>query len=738
MTRHLILAILVFVAGPVAAQSAKVISGDHDGFSRLVVELPGPSDWQLGRTSDGYALSVSDAPDGYDLSGVFDLIRRDRLAAVSVNATTGNLQFGLACACHAIPFEFRPGVIVIDIREGAPPEGSSFELPLRAAASATGQPGTGPGTENDSNGTTAAAGPNPPAVAQDAATVAAPDQPSRWVFSAPPVANRFPDPEPGAADVLSQWPAFADALAAGADLTTTTPRDLSAPRAPMTALRDDLLVQISRGAARGVVDLAPAKPRSPAPDKGPVSSAFPQVAIDPVAGMSASTVDDPVASLTSDGATCIADDRLSIAEWGGEGPVAAQISALNAGIVGEFDAVNPDALAASVKLALQLGFGVEAGRMIDVFPAPELAAEAPIWASMGRIIDGYLDPAGAFANMQSCDSAAALWAVLAVDQVPPGDQTNAASVLRSFSALPLHLRLALGPTLAQRFLDVGRNDVAQTIRSAIERAPEGAGHQADLIGLKLDMATGDHDAAAALAQDVIDDAGPGVAEAMLGLVGVALAQGKPVDPGTTDALAAILRENHGAALEVDLTEALILAFASGGNADAAFARLPEQLQIEAQLWDVLATIGTDNDLLKHAIIVTSDVPAQAEPSTRELLAARLRNLGFAQEAMLWHDNTGAPEVSLDADAVTPPTDAATAQDHAFVLAHDWSALAENGSAAWQNAARHVVSASPADTALTPLAEASALLEDAATARADITALLSEIAVPSTAEPAQSP
>ena len=138
MMRRLILAALLVMAGQASAQTAKVTSGEHDGFSRLVVELPAPGDWQFGRTVDGYALSVSAPPAAYDLAGVFKLIRRDRLAAIAVDASTGNLQIGLACPCYAIPFEFRPGIIVIDIRDGAPPDGSSFEQPLTPAPRSAG------------------------------------------------------------------------------------------------------------------------------------------------------------------------------------------------------------------------------------------------------------------------------------------------------------------------------------------------------------------------------------------------------------------------------------------------------------------------------------------------------------------------------------------------------------------------------------------------------------------------
>ena len=724
---------LVLMAGPLLAQPARVTSGDHDGFSRLVVELPGASDWQLGRTPDGYALSVTDAPDGYDLAGVFDLIQRDRLALVSVDAATGNLLFGLACACHAIPFEFRPGIIVIDIRDGAPRDGSSFEQRLPDAPPPVEAEAIADGEE----------APQPVAVMQDTTTTP-PAKPSRWVFSTPPVANRFPETASEAQDAQRPWPALDTALDAAAKVSPEIPpRNMSVPSAPMTALRDDLLLQISRGAARGVVDLAAAVPRTEDPGPEPAAPGFAQVVIDPVPGMSAGTSDDPSASLTPDGTKCIADDRLNIAEWGRDGPVAAQISTLTTGLVGEFDAVNADAVGNAVRYALHLGFGVEAGRLTQVFPTPDLASEAPVWTSMGRIIDGYPDPSGVFAEMLTCDTAAALWAVLAVDRLESGTPMNTQATLRSFSALPLHLRLALGPALATRFLEIGQNDVAQTIRDAIARAPAGAGHEADLIGAKLDLSNGNHQGAADLAQGVIADAGPGVAEAMIALVRSDLAQGKPVDAGTTDALAALLRENEGATLEDQLTDALILALASGGNADAAFARLPEHPASEPALWAALAASGSDDDILKHAITAAGTTPEGTTTVTRTQIAQRLQALGFPEHVALWQGTAvRSGDQATVADAApqpqTPALDPAAIAQHVRIAARDWDGLAKDGSAPWQGAARHVVPDPSAATDLPPLAEATALLEVAASTRGDMAALLSAVASPASRKPSANP
>ena len=45
--------LLLLLAAPVHAQVATVRTGEHDIFSRIVVEAPGSTDWRFGRTDDG-------------------------------------------------------------------------------------------------------------------------------------------------------------------------------------------------------------------------------------------------------------------------------------------------------------------------------------------------------------------------------------------------------------------------------------------------------------------------------------------------------------------------------------------------------------------------------------------------------------------------------------------------------------------------------------------------------------
>lgn len=67
----------------------------------------------------------------------------------------------------------------------------------------------------------------------------------------------------------------------------------------------------------------------------------------------------------------------------------------------------------AVRYLLHLGFGVEARRLIDL--TGDDMPDADSLRAVGHLLDGAELPPGntAFADMETCDSAAALWATLA-------------------------------------------------------------------------------------------------------------------------------------------------------------------------------------------------------------------------------------------------------------------------------------------------------------------------------------
>ena len=92
-----LLAFFMLLAGPALSDTARVYSGEHADFTRLVVELSTDQDWTLGRTPMGYGFATgSDSQPVFDISTVWDRIPKSRLQALRTDPETGALQRTLA------------------------------------------------------------------------------------------------------------------------------------------------------------------------------------------------------------------------------------------------------------------------------------------------------------------------------------------------------------------------------------------------------------------------------------------------------------------------------------------------------------------------------------------------------------------------------------------------------------------------------------------------------------------
>ncbi len=724
MMRWLILWLLL--AGPVWAETITVSSGEHDGYSRLVLPLPVQSDWQLGRTDAGYELALTGDDLRFDLSGVFDLIPKTRLTGVFVDPATGRLQLSLSCACHALPFQLDARTLVIDLRDGAAPPASSFEQML--------------------DGTT----------------------PAPLVAAAQPRPRIRPQ-----GDMMARY----DWLSVRADAGLPVPVMPDAPvGAPLRAnlrglapLRDRLLQQLSRGAADGVIQLA-------LPEGEPEAEAMAldengQVRVTNLPGMAVQPTRGTVDSLQPDGMACLPDSVLNVTAWGGAGDAAAQIATARAALVGEFDRPDQLAVAQAVRLQLNMGFGAETELMIAGFGATD--ADVPVWISLARILDDRAQTANAFANMAGCDTAAALWAVLSVpDDVPLAD-INVAAVQRAFSALPPHLRLQLGPRLADRALVLGDVELARSVATATNRPTQTPVGSQALLQAEVDMAAGRVAEVATAMADLLAQGGPTSAEALILLIEAKVALAEPVTPDLPEVAASLLREYAGSVLEPKLQRAWLLSMAAAGDFDGVF-DADHDAGLMPEVWQLLASIGTDDAVLKHAVL-PAGTPVVAEWQAAKHLAARLLALGFADAAAQWvtpwpPDATDADRQLLgqidlarnDGRAVlttlagqTAPAalvlkaqaeqllgqpdlarlswaeagDAA-ASVRAAGWAQNWAEVSSGGSGAWQaSAALVAVQSTDPAVAAGPLAKGQALVADSAAVRAALDVLLQSVPQP---------
>ena len=705
--------LLVLALLPAVAQSAPVSvqSGEHDGFTRLVFDYGEPVNWQVGRTTDGYELRAETIT-GYDFTQVFDLIGKGRLAAIWADPESGAVRLGIACACHAIPFEFRPGIIVVDLRDGPPPKGSSFELSLDGSATAD--------------------------------------------LSTRPQPRPRPRPDAGA---NYDW--LSAAREAAQEENSPIPAQLPDIEPSLQPLRDALLRQLSRGATQGVVDMAIPNPgRAPASTTGIPSV---QIRVGELPGVESATPDQ-TNSLSASGTECPIGESLDIANWGDDSPISEQLAESTQGLIGEFDKPDAEAVARAIKLRIFIGFGAEARQMMEVFPTDW--PDAPLWRSLTYLVDGETGPKGSFSGMAACETPAALWALLS-DQ---GEASNAnkKAVLLAFSALPAHLRQVLGPDLAGIFLDSGDQEAARAIKDAITRAPGSGSSTVDMLEAEMLLKSGDPQAAEAELTAILADPGPDATKALIAYVEARFAQSLPVRPDVVPALEAIVLELAETETRPAAVRALALAQASSGDFFAAFATTQDLPETEQDVWQTLAILGADSAILDHAVRDESDTYPVLKPDITEALAMRLLDLGFSHQAANWLDTLssptplvaaraalakGEPRAALtwlsgasDADAAALRASAllelgqyseaakilaeagqAEAATKAERQTKDWGNLLENQPEPWKSTAKFAVPAAAAESG--PLKRGNDLVETSTATRVAVTDLLKAIPRP---------
>jgi hypothetical protein len=678
-------AIMFFITASLAqANTVAIASGEHATFSRLVLSLPAESDWQLGRTATGYELTIAQSDLRYDVSKVFDLIPRTRLSGLFTDPRSGNLQLTIDCACHAMPFSLDARTLVIDLRDGPPPATSSFELTLQGGAL--------------------------PALQDKVTQRPRPRQIPRGIVDRP------------AYDWLSET----------ASIPVLAPSILPVlPAENLADLQQSLVEQLADGAARGVVDLAlPAQAR---PNTVPLPAAV-QVRLTDVVGLRVATGRPAAEAMQEDGQSCLADERLNIAVWGEATYIAGQMARARMDLVGEFDVPRGDAVAVQARLYLYLGFGAEAVAILNAMPPGD--SDVPLWIAIAQVIDGNPVVPAVFDGMAQCDSNAALWATLAA----PADDLNLPNlpaVQRAFSALPRHLRIALGPQITDRLLTLDQPAAAQAIIDAMARGTATVDTETLLAGADLDLHTGAVDAAVSKAETALGDGGVSAPAALIALVRAKIAANEGVAPDVAVALAAMKEEFADHPMAEDLAAALQLALIGSGQFAEALSQAAGP--VPPAFWDAIAERGTDDDLLQFAF----EAPQTAVPvATADKIAERLQTLGFAEAAMDWHRHAAAmptmqtehgTDTALIADAeaqadaagseVTIPDDAMRAQR----WQQDWAAVAASEGDPWRDLAATVAGAEAAS--VPPLAAATRLVQDSKTTRDLIDGLLQRAAQP---------
>lgn len=682
----------IFHASGAGAQIVDVRSGEHPGFSRLVLDIGADRDWTLAGSGRTQVLTLDPPVAGFSTATVFDLIPRDRLAGLEAGET---LTLSLACDCAVTAERYRDRYLILDI----------------AVSETVAAPPADPPP------------PTPEPATAQAASAGLPDL-TELLTAAPP----FPRPP----------------RPAGAP-----PQDPAPPPVDMAEAARLMSEQLARAAASGLLLAAPGRPLSdadpsdppPAPEAAapsPSAPTPPQEVTprpDPGLPLRAATALDLVRvapgleALTGPALAC-PGDPLPLRDWSRGLGLAHDLGLLRQGVFDARDRLDPEGVLTLARHYLYHGFGAEAAHWLTQLEDPPLdllAIAAIVDDTEGPAFQPAADPLG-------CSDDHLLWRYLgdALGDLAPSDEL-ADRVQRAAAALPAILRDQIAPRVARRLLADGFPGQARNLRDMLERG--GRLPDVQMLALDLDLgfaAGGDPDVTTAIDRALRDDAADPA-----GLMAQALRFGRetgaPADPLRLDAAEALLRENGIAASTAALWSEVLLARAAEGRIDRALSllsaagALPHPARQEALTSLVADRVAAGDSAALLVLARSHGAQWQATGSeagrARVAAMAQLRALGLTEAAGALA--AGQPMLILPARPADRPEPQEALQT-AWVLG-EWSRVAEQAQAPHAALARRLQDAE-APTVLAPdappdLSRLVARLADSRALRDEIAALL---------------
>ncbi|RPE64633.1 hypothetical protein EDD53_2392 [Pacificibacter maritimus] len=618
MIRNLFIIFCTLLAIPSWAEPVQVVSGDHEDFSRLVLQLPRPTNWSAGTVEGGYIFKPNEGEIQYKLDQVFDFITKDRIFDVQ-DLGDGALFISTDNRFFLDAFDLRDNHVVLDIKDGTAQKNSRFEQPFDQSRF-TVEKTTAQLVDTEVNLT-------PPVPTQ---AMISPTTP----IDIPIVAQQH------------VW--RLDALS-----DTPNPR--------VSEMEKRLFDQISRAVSQDLLD-------ADLPDTESVVAEVEKLTQTPASDESADTAltsgaarrtDDthiriqtavdrdrkPVASQTINLSeeNCFASHALDIQDWGQPLNEGLQIAAYRSQTLGEFDQPSPQGVEALVKYYLFLTFGAEAKAALDAYGLP-LKDEAAL-RKIAEVMDGVSSvETSAFKTQVDCDGPSAFWSVISREKLPPVTDQQLDSIIAYFSGLPLHLRKHLGPRISEKFLASGYVTAAELVQNAILRVADQSNDALDFLNAEMMIADGNSTNAVEILDTIVSHDGPEAALALIRSIDVQKESLHTIDPKVAENAEILAIEHRNTPLEAQLIRASIDARIHSNRPDLALQALlkgtnrtiVESNEFQRLLNSASAGVASSSDdleFVKQAIsVLSADAAALLSDETKLTLADRLMGLGFVDLA----------------------------------------------------------------------------------------------------------
>lgn len=639
MTRFLTVALLALTWGNIAqAETVTIRSGEHADFTRLVLYLPRPLDWDLETKENKSTLTIRGNNITFDLGAAFDKISRQRVASLAPAPSENALEIELNCDCVVTSFLHENSMLVIDIGDN-----SNSEFPEVAEQPQTAAPLFG---EADSD---------PMRAISESSNNLEARYSARQPYSFGQVGHVTTS---RAREFYLGFGVALDATSPTAETQATMDEERLARLKRVKDAELRLIEQIGRAATQGLLSVQQTQIGSTlsAENTGEVQPSEEVVEIaqatqseNPMANVNLiaeSSIDRSLLQTvdampqTRNGDACLSNEELAIETWGTTADFGAQLGQYRANLFGEFDQPNTGVALELAKLYLFFGFGAEAREtlnMVDIAPRQKM-----LYLSLARIMEQKFDPIpGPLRGQLDCDTAAAFWSALASPEIPQSAEINIAALLRTLNTIPIHLRTHLGPILSERLTLAGEPGAAASVLRVLNRGMERPNSQIHMAEATLEMSEGNLEAASVSLDAVVTANTELSPDALVNLIETLLTRGEAVPPKIADLAGAFAQERRDEPIGQDLRRVHILALADAARFVDAMQELERfksdkslsgYRELRSKTVQILAEKADDLTFLEFALYQSHETPDQIDPDTANFVANRLINLGFSSPA----------------------------------------------------------------------------------------------------------
>lgn len=630
--------LLVF-AGPAISETARVARAELGDVTRIAIEFTQRPGWRAGRTSDGYAvLFEGEGPVTFEEGRVLGAGEAERITAIRRNGQARRIDLDLDCSCWARIYEFRESSLVLDIRDGVPPDDASHEVLLDVIIR--------DGLD------TSGAGPSVLSLAPYERFLPA----SVSLVSGVSVpADSSPD-DPGRVDIIAALPTppvpgkylhiefsvhEAMAMATPVVFETLDTFDIT----PSGGYAVEMLArELSRAVAQGLVDAPDASRPLPAPS---AALPFPKVLEPGRSNLIITTAIDRDIGVTRErppptraGSVCLPDSEVDLVRWGDPSDRTV-LGTLRTQAFGEDGSASEKGVLALTRYYLAMGFGAEAYQLAELISDP---SQRGLLQTLAEIMDHGESDSDLLDGQVFCHGKIALWSMLAHPVSVSDKPAETNGILAAFSELPLHIRIHLGPVLSQRLRALDFKIEAQIALNAVTR---GGGHtQAqELTSARLGLTGTTAETARGTLEDLSRGTDLVAAEALLELLLDAERRETPPDPAWVEDAPSLVRATQGTETAAKLNLAALRGRIALGQFDSLREALNEWspgVDDQARRDLASAAIGAAGAMAEKALFLRTELalskvadPFATGASERIEVARRLMELGLPDRALVY-------------------------------------------------------------------------------------------------------